>query len=682
VTELIGNFSLCGAVLASAFALLACVAAGRIGEARWLGRARLGLLTGAICLTVTGAALTIALYTLDLRFAYVANHTERALPPEYRLAAFWSGQEGSLLLWGWMIAAFSTLAAFLRRRLAGVAESGTLGTLAAIVMFFAALLLFAANPFALVKGTVPFDGRGLNPQLQHWAMVLHPPTLFLGYAGFAVPFAIVVGALLARRTDNAWIAQTRRWVIAAWLFLGAGIALGAWWAYVELGWGGYWAWDPVENASLLPWLTGTALIHSVIIHEHRGMLKAWSVSLAALTFILCIFGTYLTRSGVIQSVHAFGESLIGTFFLAFLALLVVGSAVLIIGRRSLLRPDHRMESVVGREGLFLFGNVLFLIMTATTLVGTIFPLISGPFMKEPISVGPSFYNRVVGPMALVMAALMAAGPVLVYGVAAAGTLRRGLALPGIITVVALAVAAVLGLRSVTSLACLAIAVVAITTMLVTFMRVVAAQVSSNGGSSVLATALRLIDTNHRRYGGQLAHLGIVLIILGVAGSSLYAEKETVKLAPGDTTRVGRYLFRYDGIKEVRGNNFTAVQADVTLLEPVRSARVLSPQRRFYDKAEDASSEIAIRAGLREDLYVVLAGWEAGGAKTAIQVLVNPLTTWIWIGSIIVTAGGLFTLVPRLLPRPRLATSRLTAPTMASTRGAPVPVAFHSPGATS
>ncbi len=660
MTELIGNFGLCGAVLAAAVALLACVAAARLQAPAWLGRARVALALVWLCLTGAAVALGAALVTADMQFAYVASHTERALPVAYRVAAFWSGQEGSLLLWAWMLAGLTVLAAICRRRLSGPAEPGTLGTLAAISLFFAALMIFAANPFVRVPGQVPLDGHGLNPQLQHWSMVAHPPMLFLGYAGFAIPFAIMMGSLIAGCTANTWVSQIRRWVIASWLFLGAGIALGAWWAYVELGWGGYWAWDPVENASLLPWLTGTALIHSIIVHEHRGMLKGWSIGLTALTFILCIFGTYLTRSGVIQSVHAFGESLVGTFFLVFLVVLVAASLAVILRRRALLRPDHKLESLVGREGISLFGNVLFLIMTATTLVGTIFPLISGLFMKEPVSVGAGFYNHVVAPMGLVVAALMAVGPLLVYGVAAAGSLRKGLLVPGVVAALAVAASVLLGLRNVTAMVCVAITVLAVVVMVFTFVRTIRMQVRF-AGAGVLATTARVIDTNHRRYGGQLSHLGIVLVVLGVAGSSLYSEKQVIKLTPGQTARVGRFDLRFDGLREVRHTNFTAVEASVSIVGPSGAARTLTPQRRFYDKAEDASSEISIRAGLREDLYLALAGWDTGGQRAAIQVLINPLTSWIWIGAVVLSLGGVFTLAPRLLPKPRLAVDRRPAP---------------------
>ncbi|MHC4589268.1 MAG: cytochrome c biogenesis protein CcsA, partial [Planctomycetota bacterium] len=319
----IGNLSLCAAILVAAGAVLASVASVRFRSPRLLRGARILLALVAVMLTATTAALIAALVNSDFRFDYVASYTERALPLGYKLAALWAGQEGSLLLWAWLLAILCMIAAVGWRTLVGTEHAVAVAVMALVCGFFGVLLLFAANPFQPVAGMAPPDGRGLNPMLQDPAMIIHPPLLFLGYAGFTIPFALTIGVLVAGRKDNHWIALVRRWLLASWLFLGAGIVLGAWWAYVELGWGGYWAWDPVENASLLPWLTSTALLHSIMVQQHRGMFKRWNVSLIFLTFTLCIFGTYLTRSGVIDSVHAYAGSLLGGFFLVFLVLLAL-----------------------------------------------------------------------------------------------------------------------------------------------------------------------------------------------------------------------------------------------------------------------------------------------------------------------------------------------------------------------
>src|SRR5687768_17267502 len=385
----IGNFALGLAILAAALSALLCVAAARFDSDRVLGAARAMIAVVAALLSVAIAALTVAMINGTFAIEYVARYTERALPIGYKLAAVWAGQEGSVLLWGWLLAVLSVIFLMSRRDLRGVEGSAVTATVAVACGFFATLLLFAPNPFKLGE-TLPADGHGLNPLLQDPAMIAHPPVLFLGYAGFTMPFALLIGALAAGRRDNQWIAATRRWVIASWLFLTAGIVLGAQWAYIELGWGGYWAWDPVENASLLPWLTGTALLHSIMAQQHRGMFKKWNAWLIVLSFLLCIFGTYLTRSGVIQSVHAFGESLIGTFFLAFMVVGLIVSGAMIVWRRGELKAEQELTSLVGREGAFLATNALLVGMMLITLIGTLFPILSRMMTGKEVTVGQAF----------------------------------------------------------------------------------------------------------------------------------------------------------------------------------------------------------------------------------------------------------------------------------------------------
>jgi cytochrome c-type biogenesis protein CcmF len=646
----IGNLSLCAAILVAAGAVLASFASVRFRSPALLGYSRWMLALVAVILTATTAALTAALVNSDFRFEYVASYTERALPLGYKLAALWAGQEGSLLLWGWLLAILCMIAAVGWRRFVSTEHAVAVAVMALVCGFFGVLLLFAANPFQAGAGMPPPDGRGLNPMLQDPAMIIHPPLLFLGYAGFTIPFALTIGVLVAGRKDNHWIAQTRRWLLASWLLLGAGIVLGAWWAYVELGWGGYWAWDPVENASLLPWLTSTALLHSIMVQQHRGMFKRWNVSLMFLTFTLCIFGTYLTRSGVIDSVHAFGGSLLGTFFLVFLILLVIAGLGLFIWRYRLLAPEHELEGLISREGAFLAGNVLLLIMTITTLTGTIFPLLSGPFAADPITVKPPFYNRVVAPMAILLVGLMTLGPVLAFGKAAAGKIARSLIAPGIGAVVVTAVVAITLTTSAWALVCVALTALGTFTVIVDLGRSVSARRRSTG-EGLIRASIRLIDRDHRRYGGQLAHLGVMMVVIGVAGSSLFGLDETFRMQPGETVEVGGYQVTFHGLDEVREVNYTAVQAGVTLAAAGGEAMHLHPQRRFYDTwKDDPNTEVAIRSSWREDVYVSLAGWESGGAVTAIQVRINPLVLWIWIGGIVMTLGAMLSMLPPLLPR--------------------------------
>ncbi|MHC4272780.1 MAG: heme lyase CcmF/NrfE family subunit [Planctomycetota bacterium] len=646
----IGNLSLCAAILVAAGAVLASVASVRFRSPRLLRGARILLALVAVMLTATTAALIAALVNSDFRFDYVASYTERALPLGYKLAALWAGQEGSLLLWAWLLAILCMIAAVGWRTLVGTEHAVAVAVMALVCGFFGVLLLFAANPFQPVAGMAPPDGRGLNPMLQDPAMIIHPPLLFLGYAGFTIPFALTIGVLVAGRKDNHWIALVRRWLLASWLFLGAGIVLGAWWAYVELGWGGYWAWDPVENASLLPWLTSTALLHSIMVQQHRGMFKRWNVSLIFLTFTLCIFGTYLTRSGVIDSVHAYAGSLLGGFFLVFLVLLALTCLGLFAWRYRALAPEHELEGLISREGAFLLGNVLLLIMMATTLTGTIFPLLSAPFAHDPITVKPPFYNRVVAPMGILLVGLMTLGPVLAFGRAAAGKIARSLVIPGAGALVVTALVAFTLTTNAWALVCVALTALGTLTVIVDFGRCVSARRRGTGEGTARA-AIRLIDRDHRRYGGQLAHLGVMMVVIGVAGSSLFGFDQTFRLQPGERVDVGRYQVTFEGLDEVREVNFTAVQARVTLDEPGGDVTALRPQRRFYDTwKDDPNTEVAILSSWREDVYVSLAGWEDNGAVTAIQVRINPLVLWIWIGGIVMTLGAVLSTLPPLLPR--------------------------------
>jgi cytochrome c-type biogenesis protein CcmF len=656
MTLLLGNVALVAALVAAAAGLLAAMVAGRFGSARALKVARGSLVTIFGAFTLSSLALVGALVDSDFRLDYVSRFTERALPVGYKLAAFWAGQEGSLMLWGWLIAAMAVIAMVVAWKKTDVEQAVTTGTLAVVCGFFAALMLFAANPFT-VADHVPADGHGLNPMLQDPGMIAHPPLLFLGYAGFTIPFAMMFGALRAGRRDNQWVADIRRWTLAAWLFLTVGILLGAQWAYVELGWGGYWAWDPVENASLLPWLTGTALLHSIMVQQQRGMLKVWNPILVALTFVLCVFGTYVTRSGIVDSVHTFGKSLVGTFFLAFLWAVIGASAGLILARRRLLKPEHAVETVWGREGAFVAINVLLLVMTAVTTIGTVFPVISKAFTGKSVSVSQPFYNKTVVPVGVCLMALMAVGPLLTYGKGAPANFKKHVTAPlvgGLITAVALAA----GWRVGNGWALATGFIVGVAVVGVAWDLVMTVGRRVRGGrESVVLAAFRTLDGNHRRYGGQACHIGMLMIMVGIAGSSVYGTKTVVQLAPGGSKDVaGGWGVTLVKLDEVRGPNYAAVEATVRVTDPRGGeALTLRPQRRFYDKAEDSNSEVANWSTWRRDAYVTLAGWEDGGRLVALEMFVNPLVKWLWIGGFVIAAGGVLCLLPRLIPRAFAAT---------------------------
>jgi cytochrome c-type biogenesis protein CcmF len=659
MTILLGNIALMIAVIASAVGLLSTFAAGRLSQAGPLRVARWSLGTVWAMFSLASIMLIAALMESDFRLNYVARYTEKALPAGYKLAAFWAGQEGSLLLWAWLLAGMSITAAFVRRRKNDSEEAGTLGVLGVICGFFAMLLLQAANPFQ-VNADVPADGQGLNPMLQDPGMIAHPPLLFLGYAGCAIPFAMMFGALLSGRRDSAWIAGIRRWLLIAWLFLTVGILLGAQWAYVELGWGGYWAWDPVENASLLPWLTTTALLHSIMPHQQRGMLKHWNVALIGMTFALCIFGTWITRSGIVDSVHSFGKSLVGTFFFVFLMTIILSSILLILVRWNHLKSEHPIESLWGREAAFLATNLLLLIMTLVIGAGTLFPAISEGLTGRSVSVGQPFYNMVIVPMGLVLMGIMAFGPFLSYGKDAGNSLRHRVwpALAG-----GAVVAIALGFMRIFNpwaLICGFIIGIAAVSVLSDLLATIYRRMQGLGENSLVAL-VRTVDLNHRRYGGQTAHVGMLMLMVGLAGSSLYNVKHDIQIASGATTRAGGWSINLQSIAEARHANFSAVEAVALVTDPAGKTITLRPQRRFYDKSEQSNSEVAISSSLARDAYLVLAGWEDGGQVVALQLLVNPLVIWLWIGGIVMTAGAVLCLLPRLMPQPSTSTHTVAHP---------------------
>ncbi len=653
-----GELSLLVATLSAAGALFCSALAGKTDNKQMLIWSRRLMYVFGLAVAAGSWVLLSALINSDFNYAYVASYTERALPMGYKVAAFWAGQEGSLMLWALLLAGMSAVAVFGYRKRETVEQAAMICFLALVCGFFAMLMLFVkeANPFTLLPGEA-VDGHGLNPLLQDPYMIAHPPLLFVGYAAYTIPWAMLMGALIAGRKDNLWIGATRLWLMVSWLFLTVGIILGAKWAYIELGWGGYWAWDPVENASLLPWLTGTALLHSVMVQQHRGMFKIWNAVLIAVTFLLCILGTYLTRSGVVQSVHSFGESPIGTFFLVFLGFCVLISIGVIVWRRDLLKSEDVVQGIFTREGAFLAVNVLLVLITLTTLIGTIFPLISGVVMPEPVSVGETFYNKVVIPLGLALLAVMSVGPLLSYGKGTNKVLVLSLFVPAITAVLALVVVQALAekivmlLLIVTPIAVIATTMIALSAIVSVCVGIAKAvkQRRRIEDEGPLTATLQVIDGNHRRYGGQLVHMGMIMFMVGVAGSSLFGVTETFKLTPGESAGISGYTVTFNGLHQNRYTNYTAVEAHVNLTRlGGDEVKTLLPQMRFYDKSEQPSSQVALNSSLKRDVYITLAGWDDDGQLVAFQAIINPLIAWIWIGGIVMTFGAVFCLMPKLI----------------------------------
>ncbi|HVT79320.1 MAG TPA: cytochrome c biogenesis protein CcsA, partial [Phycisphaerae bacterium] len=544
-----GEFALSGAMLACAAVLFGVVIFLLTRNEGILRSIRAGVLLIAGLLGVSSWSLLTALLDDNFKLDYVLRHSEKTLALQYKIAAFWAGQEGSLLLWAFVLAGMTLVMALAGRRKNTAEHAVSLGVMTLVTGFFTAVMLFAGNPFDLAK-QASANGEGLNPMLQNLAMVLHPPMLFLGYAGFTAPFALLMGALLTGSKDGQWLRAARPWMVYSWVVLTVGIVLGAWWAYVELSWGGYWAWDPVENASIFPWFTGTALLHSAVLQSKRGIFKRWVAGLTAASFFLCIFGTYLTRSSVVQSMHGFPESPISKYFLSALAVIAVWSIVVMVVRRDLLVAEHTLEDLFSREGFFLAANILLSVMTATLVVGTIFPVISGWFSKTPVTVGAAFYNNVILPVALLLALLMATGPVLGSGAGAGVRAARKLGFMGIAGLLASLAVLVMKFHSPWVLAA-AFVIGAIAAGIVLD---IGSTFAPRAGQNFLVSGAKALAARPRHWGAQVAHLGLAAIIAGVAGSSVYGNNQHLSLQRDVAQPIGSYSFTLKDFAKARRPN--------------------------------------------------------------------------------------------------------------------------------
>jgi cytochrome c-type biogenesis protein CcmF len=606
----------------------------------------------AVALLVAALALWQGLLTHDFNIDYVARYTSRNLPEAYVFAAFWAGQQGSLLFWAVVLAVFAALAQALTSRRHEALLPYVAGVTNVVIAFFVLTMLFSANPFARLPFT-PEDGNGLNPQLQNPGMTIHPPLLYLGYISITIPFAFAMAALLSRRLDTGWVQAIRKWTLLSWLSLSAGITVGMWWAYVELGWGGYWAWDPVENASLLPWLTMTAFLHSVMIQEKRGMLKRWNVGLIVASFLLSIFGTFITRSGVIASVHSFTQSNVGYFFLAFLLGAGVLAFALLYSRWPQLEPEAKLESLASREAAFLFNNLALVGIAFSVLWGTLFPIISEAVRGTKITVGPPFFNRVNVPLGLFLVLLTGIGPLIAWRKASVQNLRRQFILPVVTGLVTGALLVAMGIRDTYALIAWALAGFVIGTVGQEFFRGVRARHRMDG-EPVLVALGRLIGRNRRRYGGYIVHIGIITYIIAFAGMAFKVTRE-VTLSPGESTEIRSpyghtYRLSHLGVSQYQNaNRFVSAAALEIQRDGTGIGRITSEKRQHVDsfgrKTFEPSTEVGIRSTLQEDLYVVYAGSVGGTDRATYAISINPLVVWVWIGAAILIAGGLITMWP-------------------------------------
>ena len=687
----VGSACLAVALLTAVYAVGASLYGVLSGRREWVTSGRRAIYCiAALCVAAFGV-LEAAFLRSDFSFALVAEGSSTDTPTFYKVTAVWATQAGSLLLWATLLSIFATAVLFLTRRsLRDIAPYAT-AVLGGIAAFFLLLMVGWENPFNTLA-VAPADGAGLNPLLRHPAMMIHPPMLYTGYVGFSIPFAFAIGALAARRTGADWIRATRRFALIAWIFLGTGIMLGALWSYTELGWGGYWAWDPVENASLMPWLVGTAFLHSIMVQEKRGMLKVWNVSLICATFTLALLGTFLVRSGILDSIHAFGASTIGVQFLVFIGLVIALSAALIVSRLPLLRSEAKLDSLLSREAFFLLNNLVLVGLCLVIMWGTFFPLISEALTGTEASVGPPWFNRIVTPLALVLVLLTGIGPVLAWRRFTPSALRRILAVP--VAAVVLALVLLLALTdasdSPASLAMFCLVAFVLTVVGQELWRGTVARRTMTGESWPRALA-RLTGRNRRRYGGFLVHAGMAVLFLGVAASSAFLDQRDVRLSPGETFEVNGYQVTYREATAKLGGDSSGTGAPISfgaVLDVRKDGRhfTMRPSRNFYSSGDpslgtisrffegEATSEVDVRWGLSRDLWLAVRPdiaslerpireadakfadapgdvqalivaalaerYRSDPPPAAFRAIVSPLVVWIWIGGAIVVLGAL------------------------------------------
>src|SRR5437867_668772 len=632
-------------LVALGLAVYGGVAAGvgaRTGRLALVESAPHAALAVFVLVTSCFALLTYAFLMFDFSVRYVATNTNLGTPFYYRITAVWGALEGSIILWSWMLALYTIILIVRHRVGARELYPWALATMLGILAFFLLVMTFAAPPFQR-QVPVPADGRGLNPLLEDTGMITHPVALYLGFTGCTVPFAFAMAALITGRVGDAWLTMTRRWTIVAWYFLSLGLLIGGWWSYHVLGWGGYWAWDPVENAAFMPWLTATAFLHSVMIQERRRMLKLWNLSLIILTFGLTLFGTFLTRSGIIGSVHSFTQGSIGVFFLTFLGVVLLGSFSLLAARVDRLRGQGELDSVVSRESAFLLNNLFLMAATFTVFFGTVFPLLSEAMRGIKVSVGAPFFNLVNIPIFLALLFLMGVGPLIAWRRASAENLKRNFLTPVLAGVVAAGALRVFGVGNVIVLTAMALVVFVTGTITLDFVRAVRARRRSGDGWRAATWGLLL--RQNRRYGGFVIHLGILVIALGVAGSQAWSIETETTLEKGQSVELGGYRVRFDGLSASEESNHFKVTGAFTMTAGRSSSAELRPARKFYPQEQTPIAAVDYRLGWVEDVYLVLGDFARDGSQATVKLQVNRLVSWLWFGGLVLTLGAALAILP-------------------------------------
>jgi cytochrome c-type biogenesis protein CcmF len=644
VTATLGHTSIVLAFICALWGLLSPVLRSRVGPQRAFANARAAIVGQWVFVTMAAASLIFALVTTDFSLRYVAFNTTRATPLYYRLTGLWGALEGSLLLWEWILIIFSALIAWIYRDRHSELMPWVLVIFSIVSAFFLGVIGFVSSPFETLL-PVPADGRGLNPLLEDANMMTHPPLLYTGFVGLTVPFAFAMAALIVGKVDEAWIVTTRRWTITAWFFLTAGNLVGAWWSYHVLGWGGYWAWDPVENAAFMPWLPATAFLHSVQVQERRRMLKVWNLSLIIIAFSLTIFGTFLTRSGILSSIHAFSSGPVGTVFLGFLALVLLGSFGLLAYRSELLKGQPELDSMVSRESAFVLNNIVLVSALFTIFLGTIFPLISEAVAGVQVSVGAPYFNSVTVPIFLFLVFLMAVGPMIAWRRASWDNIKRNFLWPAAASLmVALGlffwgVDEYLPLLGFTLLAFVVFTILYDTALALRARRRIA-------GEGLVHGLLTLARRNQRRYGGLIVHLGVVLIMMGIAGSMTYSREREATLGVKESLKVGDYRVQFEGLRGTQQPTHLRVEGSFRVFRREQDEGMLKPALKFFPTQQAPIGRATHMSAIGEDIYLILSGFsELDRNQATIKVLVRPLVIWIWIGGFIIALGTLICIAP-------------------------------------
>lgn len=641
----IGSVSVLLSFLVSVYVLAASLYGVKARRRDFVKSAENGAIAVFVLLLIATGALLYLLINLDFSLKYVALNTSTDLAVIYRITSLWAGQAGSLLLWCLVLAFYTALVVIQGRNKNRELMPYVTATLSVVLIFFIFIIGFVESPFEKLPFT-PAQGNGLNPILQNAYMAIHPVTLYLGYVGVTVPFAFAMGALLSGRLGDEWIKLSRKWALVAWTFLAIGLILGARWAYLELGWGGYWAWDPVENAAFMPWLAATAFIHSVMIQEKKGMLKKWNMILIILTFFLSIFGTFITRSGIISSVHSFAQSDIGPLFLGFIAFILLFSFAIFLYRSKELESENQFDSILSRESAFIFNNLLFLGAAFTVFLGTIFPILSEAVVGHKILVGAPYFNAVNVPIALVLIFLMGVGPVISWRKASRENLIKNFMYPVILSVLTAVVLVVIGIRDVTAVLSYGLCMFVTLTVLTEFIKGV--RVRSRRGENPLLAFTNLVSRNKRRYGGYIVHLGVVLIVIGVTSSSVFVTEKLVTLSEGESAQLRDYTLRFDGIEQYTTDAKNATAAEVSLFKGEKNLGTMVPEKNLYkyegNREINQETEVALRSSFTDDLYLILSSVDTDGSAT-FRLMINPMVSWIWAGGVVLVLGAMVTMWP-------------------------------------